>query len=522
MNSSGHPFGPGPTATIREDSPRANAWRTIFGGLTAPIKTAVPQRCEIARTVSLVYWLDIGRIDSEMMDRLVAHAQSQIAGAVPHEQVRIVLVAEGMPIKYEDVSTITDEHPEGIIAGLDAEIAKATGVAQPSRYARETEEYDRAFDAKNHIITARVPNLQTVPSVSGISLFDAADRLLIRGHIDERTSDAQHRVLDAVMNDITDRMDAQAGIPDISSELSSGDGLPPALCPCLTDNVSRGPFCARVYAKETMIKGADGVNRRRKHGGAPQCPRRCVECPDGAHHFCEIDRQPVFDLEHDLEDDDADDLEEKELLRKHPAHLAGCESWYECRHCDAWMEASDDDDVDLDDDDVSLNSDNDSPMNKCDDCGEDYADCDCDPDSDDFDFDDEDDEDDDEPDRGPPSSLSMLRAMNAVLAEHPTNDAENAFFVNQQDVQSVALDDRDSLAIAGSIMFAARFMKLISVRIPNSLTLAWAGVIAQWPVDVLAEVQAWLELTADEEGLARMPTAVRALIDQAKANGGES
>lgn len=51
----------------------------------------------------------------------------------------------------------------------------------------------------------------------------------------------------------------------------------------------------------------------------------------------------------------------------------------------------------------------------------------------------------------------------------------------------------------------------------------WAPVIAEWPNDVQASVHAWLNTPQDAAQGAKnsVPTAVRALVDQANA-GGES
>jgi hypothetical protein len=236
------------------------------------------------------------------------------------------------------------------------------------------------------------------------------------------------------------------------------------------------------------------MQRVRKHGGAFSCPRRCGECPDGAHHFCEIDMQPVFALdmsESDFAELDEDAQEEVTALRAHPAHLAGCESWYECRHCDAWIEASDDDDME-----------DDSP------------DSDDEPDSDDYD--DEDDEDwDDEPDSEPLSDgVPLAVAMRGVLIDPPTNDDRTE---EQQDVRSVSIPSwaRD---LARTVLFHARFLNWANTRVPNSIVDQWATVIAHWPADVSLKTRTWIfnEPSSRENA----PAAVRALVDQ--ANGGES
>lgn len=112
------------------------------------------------------------------------------------------------------------------------------------------------------------------------------------------------------------------------------------VCACVTTGSPLGPFCLRSCALRFSIH-----TPARKHGGSPKCPRACGECNDGAHHFTDL--QPLFNLEDEL--DDEEDREEQARLREHPAALAGCEMWYECKHCPAWMEASEEDD-DADDD----------------------------------------------------------------------------------------------------------------------------------------------------------------------------
>lgn len=459
MNSSGHPFGPGPVATISEKSPRADKWRTIFGGLAAPIKSAVPQRCEIARSVSLVYWLDIGRIDSETMDRLVAHAQAQSAGVVPHEQVRLLLVAEGMPIHYDEVSIITDEHPETIIAGIEAEIEKATQMdaragSSTSKESDTWAEYEREFAERNRMFNDHV---KTIAEADKARSFEE--------NVNE--------------------------LPNIHHELSTGDGLPPTLCSCLTDGTPRGPHC--VHARAWALRQDDGMQRVRKHGGAHTCPRACIECVGSAHHFCEVDTQPVFALDmsdEELADLDEDEREEIAMLRKHPAHLAGCEAWYECRHCDAWIEASDDD-YGLDSDDFD----------------DDDADEDCD---------DEEDSSRNEPDPHPGSQ--------DVSSMIPSNDAQQALFVMLEPPARRSSIPRWASELARDLLNTTRFLGLIAVRVPTNVQFQWAPVIADWPTEVQASVHAWLNTPQESAQAAKdnVPTAVRALVDQANGtDGGE-
>ena len=164
-----HPFGPGPIATIREDSDRADTWREILGGLTAPIKTAVPFVCVLPGVgQALVYDIDTARLDDTVIGRLVDFAQTTFAPNRERDEIREDITRRfGFPIHADDVSTVTNEHPEAIVAGLDEQLT-LHGNTDPwqqsvSRYQREITDYDRAFEAKNDIITARVPNLRTVP-----------------------------------------------------------------------------------------------------------------------------------------------------------------------------------------------------------------------------------------------------------------------------------------------------------------------------------------------------------------------
>jgi hypothetical protein len=637
MNSVGHPFGPGPTATIREDSERVDTWRTIFGGLTAPIKTAVPFACMLPGVGrALVYDIDTARLDEASLDRLIDFARATFAPDRDRAEVHEDIVRRfGFPIHADDVSTVTNEHPEALIAGLDAEIAKAKenlrkSVGEPDIRARldmrPTLELDQLMEP----------------------LRRKAEEDAARGQSDdafyETPQHIRHAALDAVFGGIADRMDVQAGfaatpkvqtvdkpytrprliltvagappnstlaaiigqhvgshafspmivngpngpepkdfaddviyesdlpetyaipegarigdvsIPagnltaqqvadliggtmvrpgtilspplamhsaksriifdeqDILSELSDSDGLPPALCSCLTGGTPLGPHCvhSRVWTTPTM-------QRVRKHGGAHMCPRKCGECADGAHHFCEVDMQPVFAL--DMSDDefaalDEDAQEEVIALRAHPAALAGCDSWYECRHCDAWIEASDDD--------MSDDEEDNAPDGHCDDCGEHVDECECDDDDDWCDGCNNDiDEcecDDDEPDSEPLSDgVPLSVAMRGALIEPPTNDERLVY----PDVIDAGLEVHppDILSLAESAILTCRFIGLLTPAQAADRTLFahWSGVAAQWPADVRTDVLMWTERTAPNGDELDVPNAVRTLVEQ--ANGGKS
>lgn len=61
-------------------------------------------------------------------------------------------------------------------------------------------------------------------------------------------------------------------------------------------------------------------------GGPEECPRRCTECAGepGEHHFSEAM------------------VENGHASPEHEAAKMGIEAWYECKHCDAWLEYGDD------------------------------------------------------------------------------------------------------------------------------------------------------------------------------------
>lgn len=57
--------------------------------------------------------------------------------------------------------------------------------------------------------------------------------------------------------------------------------------------------------------------------------RRCVECVDESHHMSEV----TFEM--------------ADTSPTHPAALLGVRIWMECRHCDAWLEWTGDDEDDV-------------------------------------------------------------------------------------------------------------------------------------------------------------------------------
>jgi hypothetical protein len=95
-----------------------------------------------------------------------------------------------------------------------------------------------------------------------------------------------------------------------------------------------------VYAFPTMVLGEEPIPPP-KRGGPERCPRPCVECSDGSHHFSDA----MIDFASEDDEDEALSSAQSPAARAemlHPAEIAGCDVWRVCKHCDAWQEYTDD------------------------------------------------------------------------------------------------------------------------------------------------------------------------------------
>lgn len=91
------------TATLSETSPRAEAWRAIYGRLDGiPLQSVVPIAVHVpVKGDTLAYLLDLERITPDERQRLIAHLAASFNYS--RETVEQNLDQMGVPILVEDV-----------------------------------------------------------------------------------------------------------------------------------------------------------------------------------------------------------------------------------------------------------------------------------------------------------------------------------------------------------------------------------------------------------------------------------
>lgn len=81
---------------------------------------------------------------------------------------------------------------------------------------------------------------------------------------------------------------------------------------------------------QTAYQGpSDDTDAPPKRGGPERCQRPCVECPEGNHHFAD----PMIDF--------AGEEGAEDTPTRREALAAGCDGWFVCKHCPAWLEVTD-------------------------------------------------------------------------------------------------------------------------------------------------------------------------------------
>lgn len=91
---------------LNESSPRAEAWRAVFGGLDVPVKSPIPSKAILPVGLSYVYQVALDKLTPDARRRLVDYLASRFA--LPREEVDAGLEKEGCPILCEDVSVSFD------------------------------------------------------------------------------------------------------------------------------------------------------------------------------------------------------------------------------------------------------------------------------------------------------------------------------------------------------------------------------------------------------------------------------
>lgn len=338
---------------------------------------------------------------------------------------------------------------------------------------------------------------------------------------------------------------------------------PEPICTC-TPGEPLGPNCERAAG--------------RKHGGKPRCPRPCSECSDGAHHFTDIGTVVAFD-DDEVAGDSPETIAENKRNQEHPAAQAGIRVWYECYHCGAWVEFDagddgDDEDEDDEDDDCPDSQD------WCDDCDNFLDECKCTDDEDDEEDDGEVGHNEPENLRQPvllgpvlfvdDDDGELLTFDNALVAPYandghskPTEDsatkcAEGCIIddldavsggewhcgacgrfipeyvvrdlLDKAETRVPLSDETDpfyvyareagllwAYELALSVAMRARFHGLIGLESPDNTVSCWYGCVSQWPPEVVAEVQEWVNRTHVKGETVELPKAVKALVDQERS-----
>ena len=91
---------------LRADSPRAEAWRRVFGGLEVPILSAVPAQVNLPIGRRRCFFLRVDALDQGQRERLVHHIATTFG--VPAEDVARDVDRDGVPLLEEDVSVTFD------------------------------------------------------------------------------------------------------------------------------------------------------------------------------------------------------------------------------------------------------------------------------------------------------------------------------------------------------------------------------------------------------------------------------
>ena len=90
------------TASIRKESPRAQMWEYVFGGLTVPITTPVPIKADLPGKPNVsIFMLDIGKLNDSEKERLAEVLSKNFS--IPIEEMREEIPKQGVPILSDDV-----------------------------------------------------------------------------------------------------------------------------------------------------------------------------------------------------------------------------------------------------------------------------------------------------------------------------------------------------------------------------------------------------------------------------------
>lgn len=91
-----------PEGTIREDSPRAETWKKVFGSLTIPLKSPIPVTMDGDGGPKRFFLVDLKRLTETQKARVIAHVAEKY-DLDPATVAEDLESEHGLPILDQDV-----------------------------------------------------------------------------------------------------------------------------------------------------------------------------------------------------------------------------------------------------------------------------------------------------------------------------------------------------------------------------------------------------------------------------------
>jgi hypothetical protein len=124
------------TVTLRSDSPRAEAWRQLYGEtLTVPILSPIPQLAMLPGRPGpcWVYMLDVGALSPDVRERLAAYCAETFGETIDDVRQAFKERAPDVPLLLEEDLDVTLGAVEllGLLAHPGARLAMPASMAPP-------------------------------------------------------------------------------------------------------------------------------------------------------------------------------------------------------------------------------------------------------------------------------------------------------------------------------------------------------------------------------------------------------
>ena len=91
---------------LRAESPRAEAWRRVFGGLDVPILSPIPAQVDLPIGRRRCFFLRVDALDQGQRERLIHHIATTFG--VPADEAARDVYRDGVPLLEDDVSVTAD------------------------------------------------------------------------------------------------------------------------------------------------------------------------------------------------------------------------------------------------------------------------------------------------------------------------------------------------------------------------------------------------------------------------------